>query len=198
MQNHPPAAAGDFQPITRWLHSARDGIPGARSQLYDAIYPVLYRMAAAKPGVRPGASLSPTVVVNELFLKITDSSVLDSADREHFFAACSRAMRFITADFARAALAIKRGGEAEHCLFTTSLAAQPDRAQELLDIHNALDDLDRVDPSQRELVELKFFGGLTHAEIGQLRRCSERTVKRDWVKARAFLLARTASAVPGA
>jgi hypothetical protein len=163
----------NLQPITRWLVSANNGDTQARARLYEAVYPVLRRMAASKPGVRIGATLSPTMVVSELFLKITGGSAMESQDRHHFFATCSRAMRFIITDFAR------------------TLASQPDQAQELLDIDAALVDLESLEPRLRELVELKFFGGLSHIEIGELHGRSERSVKRDWIRARAFLVART-------
>lgn len=195
MRDDLPVEEADTQPITRWLDAAREGDDGALASLFEAVYPVLHRMASAKPGVQHDGALSPTAVVNELYLKIRDSAALDVQDREHFYATCSRAMRFIVADFARAALAQKRGGEVDHCAYTTALAGQPDRAQELLDIHAALDDLDRLDQRLRELVELKFFGGLTYTEIGELQDRSERSIKRDWTRARAFL---TARAVRGA
>jgi RNA polymerase sigma factor (TIGR02999 family) len=182
------------QPITGWLHAAREGNDEALSALFEAVYPVLHRMASNKPGVVQGGALTPTTVVNELYLKVTDSAAFNAADRHHFYAICSRAMRFIVADFARAAMSRKRGGDFDHCAFTNALAAQPDRSQELLDIHAALDDLDQVDGRLRELVELKFFGGLTHTEIGDLQSRSERSIKRDWVKARAFLVARAGTA----
>jgi len=181
----------DTQPITHWLLSARRGNAAAVEELFEAVYPVLHRMASAKPGVDHDGILSPTEVVNELFLKIQDGASIDLGDRQHFFATCSRAMRFIVADFARAALSQKRGGEIDHCTFTTALASRPDSAQELLDLHQALDELDRLDGNLRELVEMKFFGGLTYTEIGQIQARSERSIKRDWVKARAFLLARS-------
>lgn len=185
----------DTQPITHWLHSAKQGNSAALEELFEAVYPVLHRMAAAKPGVDHDGILSPTEVVSELFLKIQGSASIDIEDRQHFFATCSRAMRFIVADFARAALSQKRGGEFDHCTFTTALASRPDKAQELLDLHQALDDLDHLDGHLRELVELKFFGGLTYTEIGQIQARSERSIKRDWVKARAFLLARSGQGV---
>jgi len=186
--------ASMVQPITRWLVSAREGDEESLNQLYSAVYPILHRMAASKPGVSRNATVTPTVVISELFLKIADSTALDSADRQHFFATCSRAMRFIVTDFARAALSQKRGGEYDHCAYTTALASQPDQAQQLLDIDAALEELEAIDTRLRELVELKFFGGLTHAEIGDLYGRSERSVKRDWVRARAFLVARSGAA----
>lgn len=186
-----PVQDQDTMPITGWLHAARDGDDTALGELFEAVYPLLHRMAAAKPGVERGGILSATAVVNELYLKINDSAALNVEDRQHFYATCSRAMRFIVADFARAAMSRKRGGDVDHCAFTNALAAQPDQAQELLDLHTALDDLDQVDRRLRELVEMKFFGGMTYAEIGALHTRSERSVKRDWIRARAFLVARS-------
>ena len=179
-------------PITKFLVDAKNNDPGALEELYEAVYPVLRKMAANRLGTSGGGTLTPTVVVNELFLKIAGSSVFDSADRQHFYTTCSRAMRFIVTDFVRSSQTGKRGGEAEHKPFKDTLLAQPDRAQEILDLDSALDDLETVDTRLRELVELKFFGGLNYREIGQLQRLSERTIKRDWVKARAFLVARSA------
>jgi RNA polymerase sigma factor (TIGR02999 family) len=184
--------AAAVEPITQWLNRARQDDKEALDKLYAAVYPVLYGMASRKLGVRHGATITPTVVINELFLKISRSSAMDCMDRQHFFVTCSRAMRFIVADFARGALSKKRGGDLQQCQFTTALVEQPDRAQEILEIDSALDDLQTIDPRLRELVELKFFGGLNYGEIGELHERSERSIKRDWVRARAFLVARSA------
>lgn len=189
--DQPHAGQEDIEPVTRWLKSASQGDAAALDQLYRSVYPVLYRMAASRPGVSRNATVTPTVVINELFLKVSDSSVLESVDRKHFFATCSRAMRYIVTDLARAAMAQKRGGDAVKLPLTRALVEQPDKAQELLDIHAALEDLETVDDRLRELVELKFFGGLTYSEIGELQERSERSIKRDWVRARAFLVARS-------
>ena len=180
------------QPITEWLHQASAGDPESMDRLYAAVYPVLHRMASGKMGVRRDVTLTPTVVINELFLKISDSSVMNSTDRNHFYAACSRAMRFIVADFARNALSQKRGGKVEKCSITSALVEQPDRAQEILDIDSALNDLESIDGRLQKLIKLKFFDGLNYTEIGSLHNRSERSIKRDWVKARAFLVARSA------
>ncbi|HMB60574.1 MAG TPA: ECF-type sigma factor [Xanthomonadales bacterium] len=180
------------KPITEWLIAARDGEAGSLDQLYNAIYPMLHRMAMGRPGVRNDGTLQPTAVVNELFLKIEGSRAFEAGDREHFFAICSRAMRFIVTDAARQALADKRGGHAPHLTLVTALSSQPDRAQELLDINTALEDLENLDSNLRELVEFKFYGGLSYHEIAQLHDRSERSIKRDWARARAFLVARSA------
>lgn len=196
-----PSGEQEETPITQWLYAARDGDEAALDALYASVYPRLHQMARSRVGVRSGATLSPTMVVNELFLKLNNSSAMDSKDRQHFYATCARAMRFIVADFARSAMSRKRGGDQPHCAYTTALAAQPDKAQELIDIDNALNDLEQTDARLRELVELKFFAGLSYQEIGELHERSERSIKRDWVKARAFLVARSgqqAAAAPPA
>lgn len=181
----------DAEPITEWLQAARDGEAGSLERLYNVIYPLLHRMAMGRPGVRHDGTLQPTAVVNELFLKIKGSSALLANDRNHFFAICSRAMRFIVTDAARQALAEKRGGNTPDLTLVTALASHPDRAQELLDINSALEDLEQLDTRLRELVELKFYGGLSHNEIADLHERSERSIKRDWARARAFLVARS-------
>jgi len=192
----PSADFAEPQHITRLLHSARDGDNQALNRLYEEIFPVLRRIAASQHGVRADMTLSPTVVVNELFLRIADSSAMNSQDRHHFFATCARAMRFIIADFARASLTKKRGSDYDVIPFVTALAGQPDRAQEVLEIHDALDNLQTVEPRLREVVELKFFAGLAYQEIAELQGVSERTIKRDWVRARALLLAFSQSSAP--
>jgi hypothetical protein len=96
-------------PITRWLHSASQGDGAAREQLYREIYPVLYRIASAKPGVGRNVTMTPTVVINELYLRIATGTAMNSQNRLHFYATCSRAMGFIVTDFLRTAMAQKRG-----------------------------------------------------------------------------------------
>ena len=181
-------------PITQLLRQARDSGDKALDDLYEAVYPVLRRMAANRLGRGSGHTVTPTVMVNELFLKLDGSSVLDSSSRTHFYATCARAMRFILADLARASLARKRGGGQQRESVTEAQLSVPDRAREVLELDRALNDLASVDDRLRQLVELKFFGGLSYAEIGEIQGLSERTVKRDWVRARAFLAARSSAA----
>lgn len=181
-------------PITLLLERARDADREALDELYAAVYPVLRRMAASRLGGGSGRTVTPTVVVNELYLKLEGGSAFDSRDRHHFYATCSKAMRFIITDFARASLAKKRGGKLSRQTLTDATVSLPDRAADIIELDAALDDLETVDSRLRQLVELKFFGGLNHREIGRLQDLSERTVKRDWVRARAFLVARSAPA----
>jgi len=192
--DHEKVQQGDAEPITQWLEAARRGDAASLDVLYRAIYPTLHQMAMRRLGVRKDGTLQPTALVNELFLKFSGSAAFEAGDRQHFFATCSRAMRFIVTDAARQALAEKRGNQSPQVTLVTALAAQPDRAQELLDINAALSDLEQVDARLRELVELKFYGGLSHDEIAHLHQRSERSVKRDWARARAFLVARSSLA----
>lgn len=182
-----------LQPITQWMAAAHDGDEDALAQLYEAVYPILHRMALRRQGFKGDGTLRPTAVISELFLKLSESAAYNATNRAHFFAICSRAMRYIVTDAARRALAQKRGGEHQHYTLDTALAAHPDRSQELLDISSALDDLDELDPALRQLVELRFYGGLTFHELTEFMDRSERSLKRDWAKARAFLVARSAS-----
>lgn len=184
--------AAEVEPITQWLLEARGGDKDALSQLYEAVYPVLRRMAHGRAALGAGGTLQPTAIVNELFLKLYGSSALEATDRKHFFATCARAMRFIVTDAARRKLARKRGEGAPRVTLETAHGSQPDKAEELLEIDAALDDLEALNPRLRELTELKFYVGLTHAEVGELQGCSERSIKRNWQKARAFLMARSA------
>ena len=182
----------DTAPITLLLHQARDAGEESLEELYQAVYPVLRGMAARQLGGASGRTITPTVVVNELFLKLAANETLESQDRQHFYAICSRAMRFIITDFARASLTAKRGGQFQREPLTESGLTQRSKAEEILELDAALDDLEKVDSRLRQLVELKFFGGLSYREIGDLQSLSERTIKRDWVRARAFLVARSA------
>lgn len=181
-------------PITHLLEKARSEDEQGLEALYEAVYPVLRKMAASRLGGQSKGTLTPTVIVNELFPKIAGGSIFDSSDTQHFYTACARAMRFIVTDFARASLAAKRGGHNKRDSLMDVHLVEPDRAQELLDLNTALNDLEGVDSRLRQLVELKFFGGLNYREIGRLQSLSERTIKRDWVRARAFLVARSAPA----
>lgn len=186
----------DTAPITQLLQRARQTDGATLDELYEAVYPVLKRMAVRHLGGVSGRTVTPTVVVNELFLKLSGSSAFESRDREHFYAVCSKAMRFIITDFARSSLAKKRGGDYRRQPLTELGLNTPDRAEEIIELDAALDELEVVDSRLRQLVELKFFVGLNYREIGTMQQLSERTVKRDWVRARAFLIARSAATAP--
>ena len=175
--------------ITELLARARGGEPERLAQVFEALYPELRRIAQARPAER-GATLTPTVLVHEAFLRLTENHGLALADRRHFFACAARAMRCIVVDHARRRYADKRGGGLAPVTLDEHLPVGEEAGDsDVFALDQALDQLERVSPRQREVVELQFFAGLTYAEIGELIGCAERTAKREWERGRAFLYA---------
>jgi RNA polymerase sigma-70 factor, ECF subfamily len=160
---------------------SRDAIDRQVPQLYDQ----LKRIAAGQlRGERAGHTLNPTALVHEAYLRLADQTQAGSGNRAHLLALTAAMMRRVLVDHARRRKAGKRGGE----WIRTTLAGQASPAEmapeELLALDAALEGLD---PRQRRVVELRFFTGLTDAEIGEVLDVSTRTVRREWVKARAWL-----------
>lgn len=176
--------------ITEWLRAAGAGKAGALAQVFDALYPELRHIAEARvlAGER---TLTPTVLVHEAYLRLIGNAALSLNDRRHFLACAARAMRSIVIDHVRRRSADKRGGHDERvpldAITDVIGAGAPDL--ELLALDAALDALDRVNPRQREVVELRYYGGVEFAEIATLFGVTERTAKREWERARAFLYA---------
>jgi RNA polymerase sigma factor (TIGR02999 family) len=180
--------------ITELLVEARPGDPAKLEAVFAALYPELKRLASWRASAHAGAStLTTTVLVHETYLKLVGAKHLELKDRRHFFACAGRAMRHILVDHARAALAEKRGGGAIQIELPTELADRRPTT-DWIDLDRALYELDLVQPALRELVELRYFAGLSREETAELLACSERTVQRDWQRARAFLHARLESA----
>ncbi len=162
---------------------------GTPDALYSAVYGELKRLARGHRRAR-GADLTlcTTELVHEAFLKLGADSDSPWDSRAHFFGAASRAMRQVLVDFARRRHSSKRGGA-----WRTVSLSQSDRElevqiDEMLALDAALDQLDAVEPRLRQVVELRFFGAVPEELIGRMLGVSVRTVERDWVKARAFLL----------
>ena len=157
-------------------------------ELYALVYGELKRIAHRHLNdVGAGDTLSTTELVHEAYHKLSHSPG-QWDNRAHFFGAASRAMRQILVDFARRRQAAKRRGSGEIVTLHSSDAALEVHLDEMLALDAALDRLNGVDERQREVVELRFFGGLPAAEIAELLGVAQRTVERDWVKARLFLL----------
>ena len=159
----------------------------------DAIYPLVYeelkRIARSqRRGLRASATLCTTELVHEAFFKLGGSNDSAWERRAHFFGAASRAMRQVLVDFARTRNAAKRGGGAQMVSLSQAGAAVELELDEILELHHALDKLNAVDERLRLLVELRFFGGLPDDEIARVLGVSTRTVGRDWLKAKLFLL----------
>lgn len=178
-----PARPGE---VTRLLALARSGDGGAVDRLFPLVYEELRRLARAR--VRRGGegrTLEPTGLVHEAYMKLAGSGSIPAESRAHFLAIASRAMRQVLVDRARARGALKRGGDqAPVTLLDGHVAIEVDPVR-MLALHEAIESLD---PRQREVVEARFFGGLEEREIAGLLGVSERTVRREWVKARAWLV----------
>jgi RNA polymerase sigma factor (TIGR02999 family) len=173
------------EPLTDWLRAAGAGDRGAGERAYALVYAELRRLAARQ--MNGSATLTPTALVNEAFLKLAGGSLAALNDRRHFFNLAARAMRQTVVDYAREHLAQKRGGD----LVRTELdEATPDRAldaEQALAIDQALNALDQQDPQLAETLGWRVFGGLSTPQIAELRGVTERTVQRDLQFARNYL-----------
>jgi RNA polymerase sigma factor (TIGR02999 family) len=154
----------------------------------ELLYPELRRLARAfMARERPGATLQPTALVHEAYLRLLGSDSGGWQSRAHFMAAASLAMRRILVERARRRLRRKRGGGLERVTLDAEAVASAVRPEELLALDAALEQLRARDPEMERVVELRYFGGLSAAETALVLRSSERTVHRQWAAARAWL-----------
>ncbi len=180
-------------PLTNLLALAAQGERAALDRVFEVLYPDLRRIAHARLREQGGvAHLNTTALVHESFLRLIEVSELALADRRHFFTYAAKTMRHIIIDFAREHLSQRRGGGVVPLELDTNLAnaigvAQGDTT--LVAIHDALLELEAVDPGLSQIVEMRFFAGYSEAEIAELLEITDRTVRRKWEKARMFLLA---------
>jgi len=162
--------------------------PDALDALYAQVYDQLRRMAHDQRA-RQGASetLNTTALVHEAYLRLSESDAAAWNDRAHFLALAARAMRFVVVDHARARLADKRGGGAHAVSFDEEQLPPEHRSEHILAIDEALTRLEGHDARLGQLVQLRFFAGLSYPEIAEATGLSVPTVKRDWARARAWL-----------
>lgn len=160
---------------------------GLLDDLFSATYEELRRLATAVRRSDSDASLSPTALVNEAWLKLRESPRIARLPRLHFKRVAARAMRQVLVEAARRRQAEKRGGGAAWVTFDEALHVPASHADEVLALDEALHELARLEPRQAILVESRFFGGLEAAEIAELLDVSESTVLRDWRAAKAWL-----------
>lgn len=166
------------------MHPPHDEIDA----LYPAVYDELRRLAAAQRHRQaPSETLSTTAIVHEAYLRLAEGGVAHWNDRSHFLAVAARAMRFVLVDHARARTAAKRGGRGQAVSFDEGAIVLEDRSEDVLAIEEALQRLEAHDARLGEVVQLRFFGGLSHEEIAEVVQRSVPTVKRDWTRARAWL-----------
>ncbi|HEY0512452.1 MAG TPA: ECF-type sigma factor [Thermoanaerobaculia bacterium] len=179
--------------VTTLLRAAHLGDRGAEEELFARLYADLKRLARAQlaRGGRPGDTLNTTVLVNEAYLRLAGGARLDALGRAHFFNLAARVMRNVVVDFARRRDADKRGAALRISWPEGHDPEAPSEGSELdlLALDNALARLQGESPRLARVVELRFFAGLSLDEIAGVLDVGERTLKRDWRKARAFLLA---------
>lgn len=171
------------------MATANPTVPHApATRLFEDLYRDLHRMAARQLRARGGgATLGVTTLLHEAYLDLASRPDARFPDRARFMAYAARAMRGLILNYARDRRALKRGG-AFHLTALDTEAGSPSAAPEdLLRLSDALDDLEQTDAALAELVDLKFFCGFSFAEIAEMRCISERTVQRDWSKARLLL-----------
>jgi RNA polymerase sigma factor (TIGR02999 family) len=177
------------QPTLSWLIREADrGDQAAAKALFGSLYAELRRMAKRELAKRAGfVTISATTLLHETYLNMATMEGQSFPDRGRFMAYAGRVMRSFIIDHARERQAQKRGGLFEITSLDTNAVESSVDHREVAQIGDALDELAKVDPELAEIVDLKFFCGLSFAEIGALRNLSERTVQRNWERARLFL-----------
>jgi RNA polymerase sigma factor (TIGR02999 family) len=176
--------------VTRLLGEWRKGSADAEAALMERVHRELRVLAAAyMRRERGGVTLEPTAVVHEAYLRLLPQRSVAWANRAHFFSIAARMMRRVLVDRARRRRAVKRDGLASGSVSISRVAAARGGADpvDVLDLHEALTALEAIDPRQAEVVEKRYFGGLTVEEIAEAMDISPATVKREWVTARIWL-----------
>jgi len=160
----------------------------ARNELYELVYADLRRLAGHRiASARPGETLSVTSLVNEAYLKLTDGAEQHWSDRKHFLRVAAKAMRQITIDYVRAKLTDKRGGGEQPRSLDSVQLPTTQKPEMVLALEEGLQQLEQEDPRLVNVVECRFFAGLTIAETAAVLETSNRTVERDWKRARKWL-----------
>lgn len=173
--------------ITAIVSQAGGGKPVAE-QLFQLLYEPLRHLAAQfLAGEKVGHTLTPTALVHEAYLKLVDQSRVDWKGKTHFLAVGAQAMRRILVDHARSRGRAKRGGNAIRLQLEDHLALSPGRDEDVLALDEALDKLVALDPRQASVVEMRFFAGLSVAEVAAVLGVSKRTIEGEWTAARAWL-----------
>ena len=175
--------------ITQLLREWTDGNEQAFAKLAPVVYKELRGLARRyMAGERVGHTLQPTALVNEAYARLIDIKHVNWQDRAHFFAMSSRLMRRILVDFARAKAYQKRGGGAQKVSLDEALVVSPEPSRDLVALDDALTALAAFDARKAQVVEMRFFGGLSVEETAEALKVSGETVMRDWKIAKAWLL----------
>ena len=176
------------QDVTQLLRAWSEGDSEALAALTPLVYEELHRRAHWHMArERPGQTLQTTALVNEAYVRLMDIRDVSWRDRAHFFALASRMIRRVLVDAARARISAKRGGGAPEAPFDELLMVSREPPADILALDDALNALTTIDQRKDQVVELRFFGGLTVEEAADVLRVSFETVKRDWKLAKAWL-----------
>jgi RNA polymerase sigma factor (TIGR02999 family) len=177
--------------ITALLVAARAGDAAAADAAFSLLYDDLRRLARSRLRQHQTFTLLDTTsLVHESYLKLLGAGASDATSRRHFFAYAAQVMRSVIVDFARARQAERRGGGVEHVVLDTGVAADLVAPEtDVLRVHEALEAVAQADPRAAQVVEMRYFGGLSETEIAEALNLSERTVRRSWDKARLLLIA---------
>jgi RNA polymerase sigma factor (TIGR02999 family) len=175
--------------VTKLLLAWSQGDSSALEQLTPVVYRELHRLARHYIGQeRPGHTLQTTALVNEAYLRLVDVNRMHWNNRAHFFAVSAQLMRRILVEFARRRHREKRGGEAARLSLDEAITVSVERGPDLLALDDALRTMAAMDPRMSQVVELRFFGGLTVEETSEVLKISPETVMRDWKSAKVWLL----------
>lgn len=173
--------------VTELLRAASSGDRAASDRLFSLLYDELKALARSTLRRNGRLDLNTTALVHESFLKLMQGGGLTPADRLAFYSYMGKVMRSVVLDAVRESLARKRGGDQVFVELTTGIADQSLDASQLLAMEDALDTLAKLAPDLKELVELRYFAGLTVTEVSELTGKAMRSVERDWEKARLLL-----------
>ncbi|HEX5412842.1 MAG TPA: sigma-70 family RNA polymerase sigma factor [Terriglobia bacterium] len=176
------------QEVTLLLRAWGDGSKEALDRLAPLVYRELHQIAGRLMArERPNHTLQTTALVNEAYVRLVDARQVSWQDRAHFFAICARAMRQILVDHARSRGSVKRGGGETAIELEEGLAAAASPEASLLALDEALQRLEALDPRKSQVVEMRYFGGLSVEETAEALKVSAETVRRDWKLAQAWL-----------
>jgi RNA polymerase sigma factor (TIGR02999 family) len=175
--------------VTKLLLAWSEGDSSALEQLTPVVYRELHRLARHYIGQeRPGHTLQTTALVHEAYLRLVDVNRMHWSNRAHFFAVSAQVMRRILVEFARRRHRDKRGGDAPRLSLDEAVMVSVERGPDLLALDEALRTMATMDPRMSQVVELRFFGGLSVEETSEVLKISPETVMRDWKSAKVWLL----------
>ncbi len=179
------------QPVTELLRAAQAGDAAAAERLMAFVYEQLHVLARARMAhLPPGQTLQPTALVHEVYLRLIDKDDATWESRQHFFFAAARAMRDILVEQARRKAGPVRGGGRQRQELDEACAVLEPPGENVLAVHEALEELEKQDPGKAQIVLLRYFSGLTTAETAEVLGLPERTLDRRWRYIRAWLLKR--------